>query len=81
MFILISYLFCHAVLSQMQAVKSLVESGANINARNRESKYHSALHEAVIGGHADVAKYLLKMGANQVILLDAVAAWRCSGAI
>lgn len=50
----------------MQGVKELVESGANINARSRGSKNHTALHEAVIGGHKDVAKYLLDMGANQV---------------
>jgi ankyrin repeat protein len=49
-----------------QAVKALVSSGANINARTPESKNHTALHEAVIGGHKDVAKYLLDMGANQV---------------
>lgn len=49
-----------------QGVKQLVESGANINARSRESKNHTALHEAVIGGHKEVAQYLLEMGANQV---------------
>ena len=43
-----------------------MESGANINARSRESKNHTALHEAVIGGHKEVAQYLLEMGANQV---------------
>jgi ankyrin repeat protein len=48
-------------------VKALVSSGANINARNPESKNHTALHEAVIGGHKEVAKYLLDMGANQVM--------------
>lgn len=53
-------------------MKQLVESGANINARSRESKNHTALHEAVIGGHKDVAKYLLQMGANQVQLVIAV---------
>ena len=47
-------------------MQELIRSGANINARNRESKNHTALHEAVIGGHIDVAKYLLDMGANQV---------------
>lgn len=47
-------------------MKQLVESGANINARSRESKNHTALHEAVIGGHKEVAQYLLQMGANQV---------------
>ncbi len=47
-------------------MKQLVESGANINARSRESKNHTALHEAVIGGHKEVAQFLLEMGANQV---------------
>ena len=47
-------------------MKQLVSSGANINARSKESKNHTALHEAVIGGHKEVAQYLLQMGANQV---------------
>lgn len=54
-----------------QAVKQLVENGANINARCKESKNHTALHEAVIGGHKEVAQYLLQMGANQVRGADA----------
>lgn len=47
-------------------MKQLVSSGANINARHKDSKMHTPLHEAVIGGHKEVAKYLLDMGANQV---------------
>lgn len=48
----------------------MVTAGANINARSKESKNHTALHEAVIGGHPEVAKYLLQMGANQVMFIS-----------
>lgn len=47
----------------------MVTAGANINARSKESKNHTALHEAVIGGHPEVARYLLQMGANQVMFI------------
>jgi ankyrin repeat protein len=58
--------YTNLCLLHAQAVKQLVENGANINARSKESKNHTALHEAVIGGHKEVAQYLLQMGANQV---------------
>lgn len=51
----------------MEAVVQLVENGAGINIRNTGSKLHTPLHEAVIGGHPDVAKYLLDKGANQLV--------------
>ena len=37
------------------------------------SKYNTALHEAVIGGHREVVTYLLRSGANQVIVSIAVS--------
>jgi hypothetical protein len=30
------------------------------------SKFNTALHEAVIGGHSEIVTYLLKNGASQV---------------
>ena len=74
------YLFPAASVSEtnfffiiLQGVKQLVSSGANINARSKESKNHTALHEAVIGGHKEVAQYLLQMGANQVRIHSSVS--------
>lgn len=49
-----------------QAVIRLISNGAAVNYRNKLSKYNTALHEAVIGGHKEVVTYLLKNGANQV---------------
>jgi len=63
----ISALNMAALHGNLEGVKQLVQSGANINARSKESKNHTALHEAVVGGHKEVAKYLLQMGANQLL--------------
>lgn len=51
----------------LKGVSQLLAAGADINARNKEAKYHTALHEAVIGCHKDIVKFLLSNGANQLI--------------
>eukprot|EP00600_Ochromonadales_sp_CCMP1393_P003121 CAMPEP_0174979158 /NCGR_PEP_ID=MMETSP0004_2-20121128/14617_1 /TAXON_ID=420556 /ORGANISM="Ochromonas sp., Strain CCMP1393" /LENGTH=600 /DNA_ID=CAMNT_0016230637 /DNA_START=202 /DNA_END=2004 /DNA_ORIENTATION=- len=66
----ISALNLAALHGNLQAVILLVSNGADVNARHRESKSHTALHEAVIGGHKDVAAYLLANGANQLLRDD-----------
>ena len=47
---------------QMNAVKALVESGANINQVSGDKI--SPMVEAIINGHLDIAKYLLDHGAD-----------------
>lgn len=54
----------------LQAIHHLVEvAGASVNARCKKTN-HTPLHEAVIGGHADVVKFLLLHGANALIRND-----------
>ncbi|MBZ5606531.1 MAG: ankyrin repeat domain-containing protein, partial [Acidobacteriia bacterium] len=48
---------------QAEAVRALVESGANINQPNG-SEQTTPLLMAIINGHYDIAKYLLDRGAN-----------------
>lgn len=42
-------------------------NGANLNHRCKESRYNTALHEAVIGGHREIVQYLLTNEANQLL--------------
>ncbi|KAJ1397447.1 ankyrin repeat-containing domain protein, partial [Ochromonadaceae sp. CCMP2298] len=65
----ISALNLAALHGNLQGVVQLVQSGAAINARHN-AKNHTALHEAIIGGHKEVATYLLSMGANQLLRDD-----------
>lgn len=56
-----------ALHGNLEAVDSLVSKGANVNLRSASSKFHTALHDAVLGGHKDVVNYLLKNNANQLL--------------
>ena len=44
-----------------------MENGADPNLRSRGNKY-TALHEAVIGGRAEIVEYLVAAGANQLLV-------------
>lgn len=55
----------------LQAVQTLVSTGANINHRCRGDHHYTALHEAVIGGQTMIVRYLLSEGASQTIIDDA----------
>eukprot|EP01036_Dinobryon_divergens_P023080 gene23080-31397_t len=56
-----------ALHGNLEAVINLIEHGASVNTRNKLSKFNTALHEAVIGGHSEIVTYLLKNGASQVL--------------
>jgi ankyrin repeat protein len=57
-----------ALHGNLQAIQVLVSSGANVNARCKGDKLLTPLHEAVIGGHLNVTRFLLAQGASQFIV-------------
>ena len=63
----VSALSVAASHGNVDAVAMLIAHGANVNTRNKNARYDTALIEATIGGHTEVAKYLLKNGANQLL--------------
>lgn len=63
----ISALHLSALHGNEEAVQTLVSTGANINHRCKGDKYLTPLHEAVIGGHVNIVRYLLSQGASQVV--------------
>lgn len=59
-----------ALHGNLDAIQTLVTTGANINYRCKGDKHLTALHEAVIGGHVPVVRYLLSQGASQIVTDD-----------
>jgi ankyrin repeat protein len=59
-----------AMHGNINAVHLLVQNGANINFRCKEDKNMTALHEAVMAGQTEIAKYLLEHGASQLLRDD-----------
>ena len=55
----------------VEAVKQLLDNGANVNLRTLRFPRNTALHDAVLGGKEEVLKLLLKRGAKQIIADDA----------
>lgn len=56
-----------ALHGNLEAVQTLVTTGANLNHRCKGDKLLTALHEAVIGGHSHIVRYLLTQGASQIV--------------
>ena len=52
----------------LKTVRAALDSGVDINARGR--KKQTALHEAVLGGHPEVVKALIKAGADLELCND-----------
>jgi len=55
---------------QMDAVKALVEAGADVNSVSASDNM-SPMTQAIVTGHLDVAKYLLEHGANPNVVTTA----------
>ncbi len=55
-------LYRAAGMGDLEAVKYLVEDGANVHSAN--NKGMTPLHAAALGGHLEVVKYLVEDGAN-----------------
>jgi len=63
----LSALSIAASCGNVDAVAMLIDHGANVNTRNKNARFNTALIDATLGGHVEVAKYLLKSGANQLL--------------
>ena len=59
-----------AMHGNMDAVQLLVQNGANVNYRCKEDKNMTALHEAVMAGQTEIARFLLEQGASQLLRDD-----------
>jgi ankyrin repeat protein len=57
-----------AANGHIQVLQILLDKGVDVNATS--SRGSTALHEAVVGGSYDVARYLIEMGANTDITDD-----------
>ena len=56
-------LHCAASLGKIEVVKSLVESGEDVNVREKFS-FTTPLHQAALEGHVEVIEYLITVGAE-----------------
>lgn len=51
----------------IEAVRQLISSGANVNMKTSKYPQNTALHDAVLGGQIEVVRFLLQNGAKQTV--------------